>query len=42
MFGEMANMFLYGSQVSSKKIEETGFSFQYEKIEDALENLAES
>ena len=42
MFGEMANMFLYGSRISSAKVLDTGFKFQYEKLEDALKDLAES
>ena len=40
-FGEMANMFLYGSRISSTKIVDTGFAFQYQKLDDALKNIAE-
>ncbi len=39
IFGEMAVMILYGSQVSPNKIENTGFKFQYPKLKEALESL---
>lgn len=37
--GEMGNIVLGGSKVSSQKIEEVGFQFQYRSIEAALKNL---
>lgn len=39
MFGEMANMLLFGSKVSSKKILDTGFKFQFEELDKALHDL---
>jgi uncharacterized protein (TIGR01777 family) len=39
ILGEMADMVLNGSKVSSKKIQKTGFSFQYTSLDDALKNL---
>lgn len=39
LLGEMANLVLKGSKVSSEKIQQTGFEFQYNKIEKALEDL---
>ncbi len=39
ILGEMADLVLRGSNVSSKKVERAGFSFQYETLERALENL---
>jgi uncharacterized protein (TIGR01777 family) len=39
MLGEMAEMVLYGSRVSSAKILDTGFEFQYESLEKALDDL---
>jgi uncharacterized protein (TIGR01777 family) len=39
LFGEMAQMLLSGSRVSSHKIENTGFKFKFRKLEDALKNL---
>jgi hypothetical protein len=38
-FGEMAVILLNGSKVSSEKITETGFKFQFKKLENALINL---
>lgn len=38
-FGELANIVLGGSKLSSQKIEETGFNFQYRDVESALRNL---
>ena len=38
MFGEMATILLYGSRVSSKKINSEGFRFRYTKIPDLFEN----
>ena len=38
MFGEMATILLYGSRVSSKKINSEGFGFRYTKIPDLFEN----
>ena len=37
--GEMASMLLGGNRVSSKKIESTGFEFQYKYIGEALDEL---
>jgi uncharacterized protein len=39
LFGEMAGMVLEGSRVSSEKIEQAGFSYQYPELETALKNL---
>ena len=39
LFGEMADLFLKGSRVSANKIMETGFTFKYPKLKDALKNL---
>lgn len=39
LFGEAASVILEGSRVSSKKIENSGFQFQYPNIKLALENL---
>jgi uncharacterized protein (TIGR01777 family) len=37
--GEMAAMVLFSQNVSSAKIQETGFSFRYTTLEDALKNI---
>lgn len=37
--GEMADIVLNGSIVSSKKIQQTGFTFQFNSLEDALNDL---
>ncbi|KAA3622634.1 MAG: TIGR01777 family protein [Bacteroidetes bacterium] len=37
--GEMADMVLDSSKISSRKIEETGFNFQFPELEGALEDL---
>lgn len=37
--GEMANLLLGGIKVSSKKIENTGFNFQYATLDQALQDL---
>lgn len=39
MMGEMADMVLDSSKISSKKIEESGFEFQFPELEGALEDL---
>jgi len=39
VLGEMADMVLEGSKVSSKKIQQTGFQFQFPDLNQALENL---
>ena len=39
MFGEMADMMLYGSRVSSDKVLDTGFEFQFGELDLALEDL---
>jgi uncharacterized protein (TIGR01777 family) len=39
LFGEMADLILYGSQVSSRKIEDTGFKFQFAVVDDAVNHL---
>jgi len=37
--GEMADLVLFGSNVTSAKIKQTGFSFKFDTLEKALENL---
>jgi uncharacterized protein (TIGR01777 family) len=37
--GEMADIVLNGSVVSSQKIQQTGFTFQFNSLEEALNNL---
>jgi len=39
MLGEMADMVIGGNRVSSKKIEATGFKFQFAALEEALHDL---
>lgn len=39
IFGDMAGLLLYGSRVSSEKIESTGFSFKYPELKGALYDL---
>ncbi|MGB0880498.1 MAG: TIGR01777 family oxidoreductase [Polaribacter sp.] len=39
IFGEMANLLLKGSRVSSKKIEKSDFNFEFRTLTKALENL---
>jgi NAD dependent epimerase/dehydratase family enzyme len=39
LLGEMVIMAVEGSKVSSSKIQEAGFKFEYLKLEDALRNL---
>jgi uncharacterized protein (TIGR01777 family) len=39
LFGEMAAMLLKGSRISSEKIRNTGFSFQFPDIDSALQEL---
>jgi uncharacterized protein (TIGR01777 family) len=39
LLGEMSHMLLEGSRVSSEKIEQTGFQFQFPTIKSALEDL---
>jgi uncharacterized protein len=39
LLGEMANLVLYGLNVSSAKIKKTGFAFSYPTLEQALANL---
>ena len=39
ILGEKAKIVLDGQRVSSKKIRDTGFRFQFEKAEDALKNI---
>ncbi len=39
IFGEAADMLLEGSRVSSSKIQQAGFHFQYPELEKAMENL---
>jgi uncharacterized protein (TIGR01777 family) len=38
ILGEMAEIVLKGSRISSQKIQDAGFSFQYKTLEDALRN----
>ena len=42
IFGKMATIILNGSRVSTKKIEKSGFKFQFPKLEDALQALKRS
>lgn len=37
--GEMADLVLYGSRVTSNRIRQTGFSFKFDTLEKALNNL---
>ncbi len=39
MIGEMADMVLYGSAISNKKIKNTGFEYKFTTHEEALTNL---
>lgn len=39
LLGEMADLVLNGSQVSSAKIQDAGFNFKFKTLEGALENL---
>lgn len=39
ILGEMANLIIFGSDVSSKKIQSTGFRFQFNTLEESLRNL---
>ena len=39
ILGEMADMVLNGNKVSSKKIQQAGFTFNYTSLKDALTNL---
>jgi uncharacterized protein (TIGR01777 family) len=39
LFGEMSVVVLQGSRISCKKIEDGGFIFQYNQLDDALKNL---
>jgi uncharacterized protein (TIGR01777 family) len=39
LLGEMASLITQGNKVSSKKIQESGFVFQYPTLQGALENL---
>lgn len=39
ILGEMANLIIYGSNVSSKKIQASGYQFQYDTLEKSLSNL---
>lgn len=39
IFGEMSIILTTGSRVSSKKINDAGFQFTYEKLESSLDNL---
>lgn len=37
--GEMADILIGGNRVSNKKIEDSGFNFQFEALDDALQDL---
>ena len=39
LFGEMSAMLLYGSRVSSAKIETAGFKFKYPTLEHSMDHL---
>lgn len=41
IFGEMASILLKGSAISSKKIQKSGFTFQYNDLKNALKDLLE-
>jgi NAD dependent epimerase/dehydratase family enzyme len=42
LVGEMGVIVVNGSNVSAKRVSETGFEFQYPKVESALSNLMRS
>jgi uncharacterized protein (TIGR01777 family) len=39
LFGEMSTILLEGSKISSQKIIDSGFEFEFEQIDDTLDNL---
>jgi NAD dependent epimerase/dehydratase family enzyme len=39
IYGEMADIILKGSRVSSEKIRNAGFSFEFENLKKALDNI---
>jgi uncharacterized protein (TIGR01777 family) len=39
LFGEMASILLYGTRISSEKIQRSGFNFKYKELGDALDDL---
>jgi uncharacterized protein len=39
LFGEMANLVLYGCKVSAEKLKGTGFKYKFNSLEAAVENL---
>lgn len=39
IFGEMASLILYGSRVSSQKIVSSGYEFEFENLDKAIEDL---
>ena len=39
VFGEMSTILLKGSRVSSEKLINKGFNFQYKNLKSALENI---
>jgi hypothetical protein len=39
LFGEMADLLLYGQQVIPRKLLDTGFKFQFNTIDSALDDL---
>ncbi len=39
LFGEMADLLIYGQNVVPKKLRDSGFRFEYEKLSKALESL---
>jgi uncharacterized protein len=39
LYGEMASMLLYGSRVSSSKIIDSGYTFKFPRIEEALSDI---
>lgn len=42
VMGELADMVLYGSAISSRKVMDTGFSFTYDTLEGALQESLEA
>ena len=39
IYGELADVLIYGSRVSNKKLKKAGFSFRYDSIENAFQNI---
>ena len=39
LFGKMSSILIYGSRVSSKKLTDLGFTFEFNTVKEALDNL---